>query len=71
MGERELINDPQAMRVSPPDILLTNYKMLDQLLLRSVDREMWQKSATSLQYLVLDEFHTYDGAQGTDVALLL
>ena len=27
--------------------------------------------ATSLRYLVLDEFHTYDGAQGTDVAMLL
>lgn len=66
-----LINDPEEMRLNPPDILLTNYKMLDQLLLRPEDREIWCKSATSLQYLVLDEFHTYDGAQGTDVALLL
>src|SRR5699024_3373907 len=31
----------------------------------------WETSALSLQYLVLDEFHTYDGAQGTDVAMLL
>ena len=66
-----LINDRDEMRLNPPDILLTNYKMLDQLLLRPEDREIWRKSATSLQYLVLDEFHTYDGAQGTDVALLL
>ena len=69
--EHSLINDRDEMRMNPPDILLTNYKMLDQLLLKPKDREIWQKSATSLQYLVLDEFHTYDGAQGTDVALLL
>src|SRR5699024_7520537 len=49
----------------------TNYKMLDQLLLRHEDAKLWKESATSLQYLVLDEFHTYDGAQGTDVAMLL
>ncbi|MGV0380618.1 DEAD/DEAH box helicase [Corynebacterium lehmanniae] len=66
-----LITDRDQMRADPPDILLTNYKMLDQLLLREEDREIWKRSATSLQYLVLDEFHTYDGAQGTDVALLL
>ena len=34
-------------------------------------RRLWRQSADSLQYLVLDEFHTYDGAQGTDVAMLL
>ena len=56
---------------NPPDILLTNYKMLDQLLLRHEDQNLWAQSADSLQYLVLDEFHTYDGAQGTDVAMLL
>lgn len=66
-----LITNRTMMRNEPPDILLTNYKMLDQLLLRSADLEMWQKSALSLQYLVLDEFHTYDGAQGTDVSMLL
>lgn len=66
-----LINDRQVFREDPPDILLTNYKMLDMLLLRHEDAPLWQKSATSLQYVVLDEFHTYDGAQGTDVAMLL
>lgn len=66
-----LISDRSVLRDTPPDILLTNYKMLDQLLLREQDREMWEKSAQSLQYLVLDEFHTYDAAQGTDVAMLL
>jgi ATP-dependent helicase YprA (DUF1998 family) len=66
-----LITDREVLRDDPPDILLTNYKMLDQLLLRPADQPLWQRSARSLQYLVLDEFHTYDGAQGTDVAMLL
>lgn len=66
-----LISDRYALRSSPPDILLTNYKMLDQLLLRRDDARLWEQAATALRYLVLDEFHTYDGAQGTDVAMLL
>ena len=66
-----LITRRDVIRSDPPDILLTNYKMLDQLLLRDADAEIWAKSAMSLQYLVLDEFHTYDGAQGTDVSMLL
>lgn len=66
-----LITDRNTIRTDPPDILLTNYKMLDQLLLRSADQQLIAGMASSLQYLVLDEFHTYDGAQGTDVAMLL
>ncbi len=67
-----LITDRAIIRDTAPDILLTNYKMLDQLLLRHDDQRLWRAVApTSLQYLVLDEFHTYDGAQGTDVAMLL
>lgn len=66
-----LITDRSIMRSSAPDILLTNYKMLDQMLLREADARVWAQSAQSLQYLVLDEFHTYDGAQGTDVSMLL
>lgn len=66
-----LINHRETIRDDPPDILLTNYKMLDQVLLRPADRTLVEAMAQSLQYLVLDEFHTYDGAQGTDVAMLL
>lgn len=69
--EHGLINDRYELRNNPPDILLTNYKMLDQLLLRADDANLWHNAGISLQYLVLDEFHTYDGAQGTDVAMLL
>lgn len=71
VSEKGLITDRTVIRQSAPDILLTNYKMLDQLLLRHEDAKLWSASATSLQYVVLDEFHTYDGAQGTDVAMLL
>ncbi|GAB3606748.1 DEAD/DEAH box helicase [Conyzicola nivalis] len=71
VSEKGLITDRTVIRQSAPDILLTNYKMLDQLLLRHEDAKLWSASATSLQYVVLDEFHIYDGAQGTDVAMLL
>lgn len=66
-----LITDRAIIRQDAPDIILTNYKMLDQMLLREADARIWERSAHSLQYLVLDEFHTYDGAQGTDVSMLL
>ena len=71
VSEDGLITDRGTIRDEAPDILLTNYKMLDQLLLRAEDQTLWRDSAASLTYLVLDEFHTYDGAQGTDVAMLL
>lgn len=45
------------------------YPYLDLLLQRSEDRPLW--AGADLAYVVLDEFHTYDGAQGTDVAMLL
>ncbi|MET7423598.1 DEAD/DEAH box helicase [Dactylosporangium sp. NPDC005555] len=57
------------MQLSPPDILITNYKMLDLLLQRTEDAPLWEDA--DIRYVVVDEFHTYDGAQGTDVAMLL
>ncbi|WP_432069829.1 DEAD/DEAH box helicase [Streptomyces sp. AA1529] len=66
---RQVMTRREEMRRTPPDVLVTNYKMLDLLLQRAEDRTLWQDAA--LQYVVLDEFHTYDGAQGTDVAMLL
>jgi DEAD/DEAH box helicase domain-containing protein len=72
MGENEVITRREAMRVNPPDILLTNYKMLDYLLLRGRDRPLWsQNSPASLRFLVVDEMHSFDGAQGADLALLI
>ncbi|WSP89183.1 DEAD/DEAH box helicase [Streptomyces sp. NBC_01233] len=66
---RRVMTRREEMRQSPPDLLITNYKMLDLLLQRSEDRALWEDAL--VQYVVLDEFHTYDGAQGTDVAMLL
>jgi hypothetical protein len=71
MGPASLIDRRDILRDTPPDILLTNYKMLDYLLLREADSRLWDQARHTLRYLVLDEFHTYDGAQGTDVAMLL
>jgi replicative superfamily II helicase len=67
----QLVDSREVLRQNPPDILLTNYKMLDLLLLRKDDNPLWENASTTLQYIVLDEFHTYDGAQGTDVAMLI
>jgi ATP-dependent helicase YprA (DUF1998 family) len=55
---------------SPPDILLTNYVMLELILTRPVERPLI-RAAQGLQFLVLDELHTYRGRQGADVALLV
>ena len=72
MTEDEVITRRQAMRDNPPDILLTNYKMLDYLLLRGGDRQLWAKNLPeTLRFLVVDEMHSFDGAQGADLALLI
>ena len=54
----------------PPDILLTNYVMLELVLTRPRERGL-VKAAKGLWFLVLDELHTYRGRQGADVALLV
>ncbi len=55
---------------NPPDILLTNYVMLELILTRPRGAELIQ-AAQGLRFLVLDELHTYRGRQGADVALLV
>ena len=72
MGPTSVITDRDTLRKTPPDILLTNYKMLDYLMLRPKDRQLWDENQPdTLRYLVVDELHTFDGAQGTDLALLI
>lgn len=80
MSDTHLVSDPSALMDDPPDILLTNYKMLDRLLSTHRRQRLWAANTPPpsaagweqpLTYLVLDEFHSYDGAQGTDVAMLL
>jgi very-short-patch-repair endonuclease len=55
---------------NPPDILLTNYVMLELILTRWKDRPLIE-SSRELSFLVLDELHTYRGRQGADVAMLV
>jgi len=72
MGAEHLITHHDTLRSAPPDILLTNYKMLDLLLLRPADLQLWRANEPeTLRYLVVDELHSFDGAQGTDLACLL
>jgi ATP-dependent helicase YprA (DUF1998 family) len=54
----------------PPDILLTNYVMLELILTRPREQKLIA-SAKDLEFLVLDELHTYRGRQGADVSMLL
>ena len=72
MEADHLIENRAVLRERPPDILLTNYKMLDLLLTRPVDFPLWRHNTGGvLRYLVVDELHTFDGAQGTDLACLI
>ncbi len=65
-GERE------AMAANPPDILLTNFMMLELILTRQDETDKAiVRHAQGLRFLVLDELHTYRGRQGADVALLV
>lgn len=67
-----VITDHDTIINNPPDILLTNYKMLDYLLVRPKDAGLWKDNhPNTLKFIVVDEFHTFDGAQGTDLACLL
>jgi ATP-dependent helicase YprA (DUF1998 family) len=65
-------SDEQRQRIkhNPPDILLTNYMMLELILTRPDDGAII-KAAQGLRFLVLDEMHTYRGRQGADVSLLV
>ena len=74
MGETHVIENRDDIISNPPDILLTNFKMLDYGLMRHNYNKLWSynfKNPELLRFLVLDELHTYDGAQGTDVANLI
>ena len=66
------------MQAFPPDILITNYSMLNIMLMRDVEAPMFQNTAEWLRSdtsnvvtLVVDELHTYRGTPGTEVAYIL
>jgi DEAD/DEAH box helicase domain-containing protein len=68
----------QDMQDAPPDILITNYSMLNIMLMRSIEATIFSQTRAWLQgapdrvfHLVVDELHTYRGTPGTEVAYLL
>ena len=69
--KNEIISREQ-MRKTPPNILITNYAMLEYILLRPTDNIILRgEYADKWKYIVLDEAHSYNGANGIEVATLL
>lgn len=66
--ENELISREQ-MRETPPHILITNYSMLEYMMLRPKDDKVF--SGAKLRYIVLDEAHVYKGTTGMETAMLM
>lgn len=60
----ELLSDP-------PHLVLTNYVMLEYMLIRPSDRPLVERVTSDLDVLAMDELHVYRGRQGADVAMLL
>ncbi|MEH1053662.1 DEAD/DEAH box helicase [Micromonospora sp. CPCC 206171] len=74
-GESRVPNEllsREEMRATPPHILLTNYAMLEYLLLRPLDMDLFEGDfAGKWRFIVVDEAHVYDGARGAELAMLL
>lgn len=74
-GEPHLPNEllsREQMQSTPPHILLTNYAMLEYLLLRPSDMDLFEgEHGGSWRFIVVDEAHVYDGARGSELAMLL
>lgn len=66
---QESDDEKNEIVANPPDILLTNYVMLELILTRPQEANL-VRAARGLKFLVLDELHTYRGRQGADVAML-
>lgn len=76
-GDRELFTRHE-MHVQCPDLLITNYSMLEYMLMRPLERSIFDQTREWLHsdpgnqvIIVLDEAHMYRGAAGAEVALLL
>lgn len=68
---QESPDERRRILAEPPDILLTNYVMLELVLTRPDERRHLVRAAQGLRFLALDEVHTYRGRQGADVAMLI
>lgn len=70
-AENELISREQ-MKVSPPNLLITNYAMLEYLLVRPKESELFSETLRHhWRFVVLDEAHVYNGSTGIEVSMLL
>lgn len=62
----------EEIRKNPPNILLTNYSMLEYLLLRPEDAPLFSGAfGSNWRHIAIDEAHVYSGALGTEIAYLL
>lgn len=69
-GQESKIEKEEALK-ELPDILLTNYMMLELIMTRLGERDFRDSIADNLRFLVFDELHTYRGRQGSDVSMLI
>jgi len=60
----------EEMQKWPPDILVTNFTMLEYMLLRNDDQRLFGE-ASLFKFLILDEVHSYRGTTGMEVSTLL
>jgi ATP-dependent helicase YprA (DUF1998 family) len=67
---QEKQDDRDKVIANPPDILLTNYMMLELLMVRKADEGLRKSFLDNIEYLVYDELHVYKGRQGADVSIL-
>ncbi len=74
-GEEPLKNEMlsrERMRETPPHILVTNFAMLEYLLLRPAETKFFDgQTGNHWKFVVLDEVHTYQGAKGGEIRMLL
>ena len=62
----------EEIRNNPPDLLFTNYSMLEYLMIRPNDSSLFNtQSLENWKFVVLDEAHTYNGALGIELSMLL
>jgi hypothetical protein len=61
----------QKIREDRPHIILTNYVMLELMLVRPKENIFVDSLLSDIQFLVLDELHIYRGRQGSDISYLI
>jgi ATP-dependent helicase YprA (DUF1998 family) len=77
LTRQEMVRDSESGEGDAPDVLVTNYSMLEYMLMRPFERPIfeqtraWLKEPDAQLLLVLDEAHMYRGAKGAEVAFLI